>query len=52
MSYLETLKELDKTLQKQIQQVNQTNWFKRHVVADRLKSALCHVKRELNKGNS
>ena len=52
MSYLEILKELDKSLEKQIQEVNKTNWFKRHVVADRLKSALCHVKREIRKGSN
>ncbi len=50
MNYLEILKELDKSLEKQIKQVNKTNWIKRHVVCDRLKSALVHVKRELNKG--
>ena len=50
MSYLVILKEIDKSLEKQIQQVNKTNWFKRHVVADRLKSALVHIKRELRKG--
>jgi DNA-binding TFAR19-related protein (PDSD5 family) len=49
MNYLEILKELDKSLEKQIKQLNKTNWIKRHVVCDRLKSALVHVKRELRK---
>ena len=49
MNYFELLKELDKSLEKQIEQVQETNWIKRHVVCDRLKSALVHIKRELRK---
>ena len=49
MSYYDILKELDKSLEKQVQDLQGTNWIKRHVVADRLKSALVHVKRELRK---
>ena len=49
MNYIEILKELDKSLEKQVQELQGTNWVKRHVVADRLKSALVHVKRELRK---
>lgn len=49
MNYFELLKELDQSLEKQIEQVQRTNWIKRHVVCDRLKSALVHVKRELRK---
>jgi DNA-binding TFAR19-related protein (PDSD5 family) len=49
MNYIEILKELDKSLEKQIKQVNKTNWIKKHVVSDRLKNALVHVKRELRK---
>ena len=49
MSYYDILKELDKSLEKQVQDLQGTNWIKRHVVADRLKSALVHVKRELKK---
>ena len=49
MSYYDILKELDKSLEKQVQDLQETNWIKRHVVADRLKSALVHVKRELRK---
>ena len=50
MNYFELLKELDKSLEKQVQDLQSTSWIKRHVVADRLKSALVHVKRELEKG--
>ena len=49
MSYYDILKELDKSLEKQVQDLQSINWVKRHVVADRLKSALVHVKRELKK---
>ena len=49
MSYYDILKELDKSLEKQVQDLEGTNWIKRHVVSDRLKSALVHVKRELRK---
>ena len=51
MNYFELLKELDKSIEKQIEQVQETNWVKRHVFCDRLKSALVHVKRELRKEN-
>ena len=50
MSYYDILKELDKSLEKQVKDLQDTSWIKRHVVADRLKSALVHVRRELNKG--
>ena len=49
MNYIEILTELDKSIQKQVIELEKTNWIKRHVVCDRLKSALVHVKRELNK---
>ena len=49
MSYFEILKELDKSLEKQIVDIEQSDCFKKHVIADRLKSALVHVKRELRK---
>ena len=49
MNYFELLKELDKSIEKQVQDLQDTNWIKRHVVADRLKSALVHIKRELRK---
>ena len=49
MSYYDILKELDKSLEKQVQELESTNWVKRFVVSDRLKSALVHVKRELRK---
>ena len=49
MNYIEILTELDKSIEKQVKELEQTNWIKRHVVCDRLKSALVHVKRELNK---
>ena len=49
MNYFELLKELDKSLEKQVKDLQDTNWVKRHVVSDRLKSALVHIKRELRK---
>ena len=49
MNYIEILKELDKSLEKQVKELKGTNWIKRHVVSDRLRSALVHVKRELRK---
>lgn len=52
MSYLELLKELDKSIEIQIGELEKTNWFKRHVVVTNLKNALCHVKREIRKGES
>jgi len=51
MSYIELLKELDKSIESQISELNKTNWFKRHVVVCQLKNALCHVKREIRKGD-
>ncbi len=49
MNYLQVLKELDNSIEKQLRDVAKTNWIKRHVVSDRLKSALVHVKRELRR---
>ena len=51
MNYLELLKELDKSIERQISELNKTNWFKRHVVVTQLKNALCHVKREIKRGD-
>ena len=51
MNYLELLKELDKSIESQIIELNKTNWFKRHVVVTQLKNALCHVKREIKRGD-
>ena len=51
MSYLELLKELDKSIESQISELNKTSWFKRHVVVTNLRNALCHVKREIRKGD-
>ena len=51
MSYLQILKELDKSLEKEISSLGETNWFKRHVVIGHLRNALCHVKREIRKGD-
>ena len=47
MNYFELLKEIDQSLEKQVKDLQETNWVKRHVVCDRLKSALVHIKREL-----
>lgn len=49
MNYFELLKEIDQSLEKQVKDLQGTNWVKRHVVCDRLKSALVHIKRELRK---
>ena len=51
MNYLQLLKELDKSIESQISELNKTNWFKRHVVVTQLKNALCHVKREIKRGD-
>ncbi len=50
MIYLELLKELDKSIESQIIELNKTDWFKRHVVVTNLKNALCHIKREIRRG--
>ena len=50
MIYLELLKELDKSIESQISELNKTNWFKRHEVVTNLKNALCHIKREIRRG--
>ena len=50
VSYLQILKELDKSLEKEISSLGETNWFKRHVVIGHLRNALCHIKREIIKG--
>ncbi len=49
MNYIEILKELDKSLEKHIKEIEKTSFFKRHVVSKNLKNALCHIKRELRK---
>ncbi len=49
MNYIKILKELDNSIEKQVKDLQDTNWIKRHVVSDRLKSALVHVKRELRR---
>ena len=51
MNYLELLKELDKSIESQIIELNKTNWFKRHVVVTQLKNALSNIKREIKRGD-
>ena len=49
MNYFELLKEIDKSLEKHIKNLESTGYFKKYIVSGHLRSALVHVKRELRK---
>ena len=52
MNYIEILKEIDKNLSSEIERTKELPTFIRWKVQGNIKNALCHVKREIIKGES